>query len=96
MGQTNYQKGYRLELRAAKELRAHGYYVIRSAGSHGPADVIALNSSRIIIIQIGTTGSKGPKDEDLLRRVPAPSGTLRQIWLWDKNARQWEVETVTE
>ena len=96
MIQTNYKRGYRLELRAAKELRAHGYYVIRSSGSHGPADIIALNPSRIIIIQIGTAGSKGPKDEELLRRIPAPSGTIKQMWLWDKNARQWEVRTVTE
>ena len=92
MPQTNYQRGYRLERLAVKQLRDKGYYVIRSAGSHGAADIIALNPTTIMIIQIGVKGRKDAADREMLRRVPAPAGAIREMWLWDSKAREWLVE----
>lgn len=79
---TNYQRGYRLELLAKRELIARGYYVVRSAGSHGACDLIGLNKESILLIQVGTEGAKDEQDFELLRRVPAPSNAIREMWLW--------------
>ena len=39
---TNYSRGADFERRVVKELTATGYYAMRSAGSHGIVDVVAL------------------------------------------------------
>ena len=43
---TNYSKGASFERRVKKELERLGYYVIRSAGSHGYADLVAFQAHR--------------------------------------------------
>ena len=92
MPQTNYQRGYRLERLAVKQLRDKGYYVVRSAGSHGAVDLVAFNRQEIILIQVGVKGRKGAADIEMLRRVHGPAGvTSRQMWLWDSKAREWLV-----
>ena len=78
----NYRKGYILEQKVRKELEAKGFYVVRSAGSHGAADLVGLCSDGLILVQVGTYGSKGKEDYEKLRKVPAPSGTIREVWLW--------------
>ena len=40
---TPYSRGYSFELKAKKHLEELGYTVFRVAGSHGPADLIALS-----------------------------------------------------
>ena len=40
---SNYRTGTRLEYRAIELLRRRGWFVVRSAGSHGPADLVALS-----------------------------------------------------
>ena len=78
---TNYEKGYRLELKAKQELIAKGYYVVRSAGSHGAVDLVAMKEKELLLIQVGTYGSKDEQDYVKLLRVPAPNAT-REMWLW--------------
>ena len=39
---TNYAIGARFEYKTATYFRRHGYFVIRAAGSHGPADLVAV------------------------------------------------------
>ena len=94
MPQTNYQKGYRLERKAVKELRDKGYYVVRSAGSHGAVDLVAFNAQEIILIQVGVKGRKTKIDEEMLRRVPAPKRTIRQMWLWWSEIHDWVIHTL--
>ena len=79
---TNYQRGYRLELLAKRELIARGYYVVRSAGSHGAVDLVAMKEKELLLIQVGTYGSKDEQDFELLRRVPAPPSAIREMWIW--------------
>ena len=38
----NYNNGARRERRIMKKLEAEGWFCIRSAGSHGPIDIIAI------------------------------------------------------
>ena len=48
---TNYQRGYRFEVRVRKHLEAQGWRVFRSAGSRGPADLLALRLGEVMLIQ---------------------------------------------
>jgi Holliday junction resolvase len=52
---TTYQKGYHYELKMATYFRRHGYFVTRSAGSHGVADLVAIKKGkRPLLIQCKT------------------------------------------
>ena len=44
---TNYRRGADFERKVMRDLEAHGYCVVRSAGSHSPADLIALRRAAI-------------------------------------------------
>jgi Holliday junction resolvase len=48
---NNYAKGYRFERRCAKTLEAMGFFVIRSAGSHGLFDLVALKPGIVWLVQ---------------------------------------------
>lgn len=56
-----YNAGRKLEYRLKKELEKQGYLVIRSAGSHSPFDLVALNphTNKIRFIQV-KQGAKYP------------------------------------
>ena len=48
----NYRRGYLAERRAAKVLERAGYVVARTAGSHSPFDVVAVNANGVRLIQV--------------------------------------------
>jgi len=50
----NYRKGARFENRVKKHLEQNGWYVMRSAGSHGLADLHAMNPGSIWLIACRT------------------------------------------
>ena len=60
----NYAAGRRLEYKVKKEWEAKGYICFRTAGSHGPADIIAASKTRpeVVFIQCKRVG--GPKDAE--------------------------------
>ena len=41
---TRYRQGYRFELRVKADMESRGWWVIRAAGSHGPADLVGLKA----------------------------------------------------
>lgn len=43
---TNYRRGAGRELRVAALYEANGWGVVRSAGSHGPADLVCMKAGR--------------------------------------------------
>lgn len=53
MPNRNYEAGRRLEWEVKADLEALGYIVIRAAGSHGHADLVALNPRKngVILLQ---------------------------------------------
>jgi len=59
----SYIKGRRLEYKVKKLLEDKGYYVIRSAGSHGSADLIAGNGYEVMLIQCKTDIKKISKED---------------------------------
>jgi Holliday junction resolvase len=63
---TNYRRGADFERTVAKRLIADGYWVVRAAGSHGKADLVAiklasLNPLRchVVLVQCKLTGPGG-------------------------------------
>lgn len=59
---SNYQRGAQFEYRTKRELEGYGYAVVRSAGSHSPADLIAMRGGEVYAIQCKFHG-KLPPDE---------------------------------
>lgn len=49
---TNYTKGRRKEYQLIHRLELEGYIIIRSAGSHGFADIVAIKFPEIRFIQV--------------------------------------------
>ena len=87
---SRYTTGRRLEYRARDELIAQGYTVVRSAGSKGPIDLVAIGC-HVRLIQI-KSGPPRPSDRKRLRAVLAPRGTRREIWQWQAGA--WRIHPV--
>lgn len=77
---TNYRVGARLERLAKVQLERAGYFVMRSAGSHGALDLIAVCEDGILLIQVKGRGACRPADLEKLRTVPKPLGARRQLW----------------
>ena len=57
-----YRKGRALEYAVKRHLEEQGYFVVRSAGSRGPADLVALKNGEILLIQCKKDGHLS-KDE---------------------------------
>lgn len=59
---TNYQRGADFERAVVRDLEGHGYKAIRSAGSHKPADVVAMLSGETFVIQCKRDGVLRPDE----------------------------------
>lgn len=59
---TNYTRGAAFERKVAKDLEGHGYVTVRSAGSHSPADVIAMRYGTIAAVQCKLNGRLDPDE----------------------------------
>jgi len=52
MGLKAYSKGRRLEYKVKHRLEAKGWYVVRSAGSKGLIDLVAIKPKKVLLIQV--------------------------------------------
>lgn len=59
---TNYRRGADFERRVVHDLEGKGFAVVRSAGSHKPADVIAMRHGKTVCVQCKRDG-RLPPDE---------------------------------
>lgn len=82
---TNYQRGYDTEQRCIRELERVGYTAVRTAGSHGPVDVIAWTPTHTRFIQCKRTKQGGSynSEREQLRGYPCPPNTTLELWVWD-------------
>ena len=88
---SRYAKGRRLEWLARDALIAQGYTVIRSAGSKGPVDLVAIGPAEIRLIQVKAVGGVRRADLRKLRQVACPPGTRCEIWQRAPRG-QWKVQ----
>jgi Holliday junction resolvase len=92
---TPYQRGARLEYRARDVLCQRGYVVVRSAGSHGPADLIALNQREVLLVQVKQAGQSLRTALNSLANLPTPPHTRKQVWVYEpargRTPARWRV-----
>ena len=83
-----YEKGIRFERRCKKKLELEGYTVIRSAGSHGPFDLVAFNHHDIRLIQVKGHTTLGSKELDYIKSIECPPFVRKCIYLYVKHKRE--------
>lgn len=78
---SHYARGARVENQVADHLRERGYDVIRSAGSKGAADLVALSEGEVLLIQvkIGASILPGPADRTRLMRIAGRNRLTRAV-----------------
>lgn len=93
---TNYRTGVRLEYRAMELLTRRGWYVVRSAGSHGLADIVALSpvDGHVVLVQC-KTGRLTHESWQRLREVATRYRAVPVIAAWNETRRRvvWLVIT---
>ncbi len=61
---TNYRRGRAFEYQVRDHLRERGFVVVRSAGSHTPADLVALGDLAPWIVQVKRDGRLSATERD--------------------------------
>ena len=84
---ANYQKGVRREYRAMQLLEACGYRTMRSAGSHGPFDVVGFSKVGIVLVQCKSNSWPSLADQEVLRDYPTPANTLKLIYRFNDRTK---------
>ena len=79
---TNYEKGRAAEYKAMHQLRADGYAVLRTAGSHGMYDVIAWNPDTVRFIQIKRDCKPTKGELAALEAAHVPDGCTKELWTY--------------
>lgn len=59
---SNYSRGADFERRTAKNLDGFGYVTVRSAGSHSPADLVAMRHGETLAVQCKRDGRLDPDE----------------------------------
>ena len=85
---TNYRRGVETERKIMAILEEAGYVAVRTAGSHGPVDVIGIGPNSIRCIQAKRT-KKGTfsyeQELDQLRQLPRNPHVSYELWVWRDN-----------
>lgn len=84
---TNYRNGAELERAAKHLLEDDGYHVIKSGGSKGITDLVALKPGEILLIQCKTDGYLTPAERVALRRIALRLGAVPLVGMWVKKGR---------
>jgi Holliday junction resolvase len=76
-----YRNGYEFERTVAGDLSDDGYLVIRSGGSHGAADLVALKAGQVILVQCKSNGTISPADWNELLSTAVRVGAVALLAL---------------
>jgi Holliday junction resolvase len=85
----SYTKGAAYEQELARRIRELGAWVIRAAGSRGPADLVAWHGGRRALIQAKVKGGLGAREAAQLRL--AARDLTATAWLVTRTGRGQEV-----
>ncbi len=89
MANKYYQRSYRAERKAFKQLEEAGYRCIRASASKGPADIVAIGTIEVKLIEVKVKDSyeniKKTADEKRLRNLKVPEWVSREVWYWVLN-----------
>jgi Holliday junction resolvase len=74
---SRYVSGANFERAVKAHLESCGWFVVRSAGSHGPVDLVALwHDFTPALIQCKTNGKVSPNDRAALRQLELKTGAI--------------------
>lgn len=79
---SKYRLGADLERAAKAALEADGYYVIKSAGSKGIADLIALKIGEVLVVQCKLDGYLLPMDRVKTILLAARLAAVPVVAMW--------------
>lgn len=65
----SYRRGANFERRVKRKLESEGWFVIRSAGSQGPVDLVALKPFKVMLIQCRRSGFLSAAEREKLRSL---------------------------
>ena len=85
---SNYQRGAAFERKVAQDLERYGYVTVRSAGSHSPADVIALRHGAILCAQCKIDGYIPPDEWNELFEFSATAHGTPLLAMPNKQGRK--------
>jgi len=87
MSSANYRRGADLERAAKHYLEDNGYYVIKSAGSKGIADLVGIKPGEILYVQCKLDGYLTPAERVSFRQAALASGAVPVVARWVKEGR---------
>ena len=97
MVNKQYQIGRLAEYRAKKELEKQDYYVERSAGSKGVADLICWDINQFRLIQVksakkftGWIPFLSKREIKEFEGIPTPMNCRKELWVWVSESRKWK------
>jgi Holliday junction resolvase len=86
-------KGSRAERRARALLEAAGFQVCRAAGSKGPADLVAWDTTAIRFLSIKSgTQYASAIEREALQLLPRPVNASVEIWRFPNRCRAPVIE----
>lgn len=95
---SNYSRGYTLENQVTKKLLSKGWVAWRSAGSHSPCDVIAVDKEgQVHFIQLKKTKNGYFNKQELRNFKKWETGicVFKHFWVWKVGEGwifQWDEE----
>lgn len=85
----SYPKGTYYERKARKVLEEDEFYVVRSAGSKGIWDLVAINRKKVRLIQVKADSLPTKEEKKTMQLFQCPTNTKKELWIYKK--RKWEV-----
>jgi hypothetical protein len=89
-------KGSRNEYKSRRLFEAHGYTVIKSGGSLGPFDLIALRDDGGVACQVKTNRGPSSVEIEAMRTVSLPGNFLKVIHVWHDFQRRPTVRDLSQ
>lgn len=81
-GSKMYRKGCRYERKARRLLESRDYFVVRSGGSRGLFDLVAIGAQDMILIQVKTNRPPRMRERERLSAFIGPPGVRKEIWVF--------------
>ena len=83
---TNYNTGANFERYLKKHFESIGYYCIRSAGSHGAIDLLAIGKNHVHACQLKVNCYPDQKELKKFYDLPFPENVSKEIYVKDKGS----------
>lgn len=84
MGNSKYTSGRNKEYQTKQVLEKEGYIVLRSAGSKGVFDIVAIGDTVVRLIQVKSTIKDVKFNDEIerLRSINTPACCTKELWVY--------------